>query len=166
MATITLKGNEVHTLGALPEVGNKAPDFILVDTDLSEKKLSDYKGKVVVLNIFPSLDTETCAMSVREFNEKVSDMENTVVLCISKDLPFAQKRFCAAEGLDNVIPLSAFRSNFGKEYNLEFSDGPLKGLFSRSVIVLNVSGEIIYKEQVAETTNEPNYEKVMAAILK
>jgi thioredoxin-dependent peroxiredoxin len=166
MATITLKGNEVHTLGALPEVGNKAPDFILVDTDLSEKKLSDYKGKVIVLNIFPSLDTETCAMSVREFNEKVSDMENTVVLCISKDLPFAQKRFCAAEGLDNVIPLSAFRSNFGKEYNLEFSDGPLKGLFSRSVIVLNVSGEIIYKEQVAETTNEPNYEKVMAAILK
>ncbi|CVK15831.1 thiol peroxidase, atypical 2-Cys peroxiredoxin [Apibacter mensalis] len=166
MATITLKGNEVHTLGALPEVGNKAPDFILVDTDLSEKKLSDYKGKVVILNIFPSLDTETCAMSVREFNEKVSDMENTVVLCISKDLPFAQKRFCAAEGLDNVIPLSAFRSNFGKEYNLEFSDGPLKGLFSRSVIVLNVSGEIIYKEQVAETTNEPNYEKVMAAILK
>lgn len=166
MATITLKGNEVHTLGALPEVGNKAPDFILVDTDLSEKKLSDYKGKVVVLNIFPSLDTETCAMSVREFNEKVSDMENTVVLCISKDLPFAQKRFCAAEGLDNVIPLSAFRSNFGKEYNLEFSDGPLKGLFSRSVIVLNVSGEIIYKEQVAETTNEPSYEKVMAAILK
>jgi thioredoxin-dependent peroxiredoxin len=165
MAIITLKGNEVHTLGVLPEVGSKAPEFTLVDTDLSEKKLSDYKGKRIVLNIFPSLDTETCAMSVREFNEKVSNMENTVVLCISKDLPFAQKRFCAAEGLDNVIPLSAFRSDFGKDYNLEFSDGPLKGLFSRAVIVLNGSGEIIYEEQVAETTNEPNYEKV-TAILK
>jgi thioredoxin-dependent peroxiredoxin len=165
MAIITLKGNEVHTLGVLPEVGSKAPEFTLVDTDLSEKKLSDYKGKRIVLNIFPSLDTETCAMSVREFNEKVSNMENTVVLCISKDLPFAQKRFCAAEGLDNVIPLSAFRSDFGKDYNLEFSDGPLKGLFSRAVIVLNGSGEIIYEEQVGETTNEPNYEKV-TAILK
>lgn len=165
MAIITLKGNEVHTLGVLPEVGSKAPEFTLVDTDLSEKKLSDYKGKRIVLNIFPSLDTETCAMSVREFNEKVSNMENTVVLCISKDLPFAQKRFCAAEGLDNVIPLSAFRSDFGKDYNLEFSDGPLKGLFSRAVIVLNGSGEIIYEEQVGETTNEPNYERV-TAILK
>ncbi|WP_295841313.1 thiol peroxidase [uncultured Apibacter sp.] len=165
MATITLRGNEVHTLGNLPEVGNKAPDFILVDSDLSEKKLSDYKGKRVILNIFPSVDTDTCAMSVREFNEKVSEMNNTVVLCISKDLPFAQKRFCAAEGLDNVIPLSAFRSDFGKDYRLEFVDGPLKGLFSRSVIVLNESGEVIYDEQVAETTHEPNYENV-TAILK
>ncbi|MCT6868362.1 MAG: thiol peroxidase [Apibacter sp.] len=165
MATITLRGNEVHTLGNLPEVGNKAPDFILVDSDLSEKKLSDYKGKRVILNIFPSVDTDTCAMSVREFNEKVSEMNNTVVLCISKDLPFAQKRFCAAEGLDNVIPLSAFRSDFGKDYRLEFVDGPLKGLFSRSVIVLNESGEVIYDEQVTETTHEPNYENV-TAILK
>ncbi|MXP06300.1 MULTISPECIES: thiol peroxidase [Apibacter] len=165
MATITLKGNEVHTLGNLPSIGSKAPNFILVDTDLSEKKLSDYTGKRVVLNIFPSVDTDTCAMSVREFNEKVSEMKNTVVLCISKDLPFAQKRFCAAEGLDNVIPLSAFRSDFGKVYNLEFADGPLKGLLSRSVLVINESGEIIYEEQVAETTHEPNYEKV-TAILK
>lgn len=165
MATITLRGNEVHTLGNLPEVGNKAPDFILVDSDLSEKKLSDYKGKRVILNIFPSVDTDTCAMSVREFNEKVSEMNNTIVLCISKDLPFAQKRFCAAEGLDNVIPLSAFRSDFGKDYRLEFVDGPLKGLFSRSVIVLNESGEVIYDEQVTETTHEPNYENV-TAILK
>ena len=165
MATITLRGNEVHTLGNLPEVGNKAPDFILVDSDLSEKKLSDYKGKRVILNIFPSVDTDTCAMSVREFNEKVSEMNNTIVLCISKDLPFAQKRFCAAEGLDNVIPLSAFRSDFGKDYGLEFVDGPLKGLFSRSVIVLNESGEVIYDEQVTETTHEPNYENV-TAILK
>lgn len=162
MATVTLKGNKVHTVGNLPEIGQTAPDFLLTDTDLTDKKLSDYKGKKVILSVFPSIDTNVCAMSVRKFNEEASKLDNTVVLCISKDLPFAQGRFCASEDLDNVITLSAFRSSFGKDYELEFIDGFLKGLLSRAVIILDESGKVIYKEQVPETSQEPDYEKALS----
>ncbi|MDR2123053.1 MAG: thiol peroxidase [Flavobacteriaceae bacterium] len=164
MATITIKGNKIHTVGELPKTGEPAPDFSLVASDLSEKKLSDYIGKRVVLNIFPSIDTGVCAMSVRKFNQEASELKNTVVLCISKDLPFAQSRFCAAEGLENVIPLSAFRSDFGNTYGLEFDDGPLKGLLSRVVIILDESGKIVYEQQVSETSEEPDYEKAVAVL--
>ncbi|WP_128330329.1 thiol peroxidase [Apibacter sp. HY039] len=164
MATVTIKGNEVHTIGNLPQIGQKAKEFTLTGADLSEKKLSDFTGKKVVLNIFPSVDTGTCAMSVRTFNKEASELNNTVVLCISKDLPFAQSRFCAAEGLNNVITLSAFRSDFGKDYELEFADGPLKGLLSRVVIILDEQGHVVYEEQVAETSNEPDYEKAISAL--
>ncbi|TWP25151.1 thiol peroxidase [Apibacter muscae] len=166
MATVTLKGSPVRTSGDLPKVGNKAPDFTLVSSDLSEKKLSDFVGNKIVLNIFPSIDTGTCAMSVRTFNKDASSLDNTVVLCISKDLPFAQSRFCAAEGLNDVISLSAFRSDFGKDYGLEFADGPLKGLLSRVVIVLDEAGKIIYEEQVSEISHEPNYERAIASLKK
>ncbi len=159
MATVTLKGNEVHTTGNLPPIGDKAPNFLLVATDLSDKQLSDFQGKRVVLNIFPSVDTGTCAMSVRKFNQEASNLDNTVVLCISRDLPFALSRFCAAEGLENVITLSAFRSGFGKDYGLEFADGPLKGLLSRVVIILDETGKVIYEQQVAEISEEPDYDK-------
>lgn len=165
MAEITLKGNTIHTLGNLPAVGEEAPDFTLVKTDLSEGKLSDYKGKKVVLNIFPSLDTSTCAASVRRFNAEASNLENTVVLCISKDLPFAQARFCGAEGLDNVITLSDFRTGqFGKKYQVEITDGPLAGLESRAVVVVDEKGNVIYNQQVPEITDEPDYESALAII--
>jgi thiol peroxidase len=164
MATITLKGEETHTVGGLPKVGEQAPDILLVASDLSEKKLSDYRGKKVVLNIFPSIDTGVCATSVRKFNQEASELKNTVVLCISRDLPFAQNRFCAAEGLENVIPLSAFRSDFGNTYGLEFADGPLKGLLSRVVIVLDESGKVVYEQQVAEISQEPDYNQAISAL--
>ncbi len=161
MAEITLKGNKINTIGNLPEVGSQAKGFNLVANDLSEKTISDYKGNKVVLNIFPSLDTPTCAASVRRFNQEASKFENTKVLCISKDLPFAQARFCGAEGLDNVETLSDFRSNFAKEYNLEIADGPLAGLASRAVIVLDENGKVTYTQQVPEIVDEPNYEEVL-----
>ncbi len=162
MATVTLKNNPFHTIGELPAVSTKAPNFSLVGTDLSVKTLEDFAGKRVVLNIFPSVDTPTCATSVRKFNEEVSKLENTVVLCISRDLPFAQNRFCGAEGLDNVIMLSDFRAGeFGKTYGVIFTDGPLEGLLSRSVVVIDTEGNIVYTEQVAETADEPNYANVL-----
>lgn len=165
MAEITLKGNKIHTLGNLPAKGEEAPDFTLVKTDLSEGKLSDYKGKKVVLNIFPSLDTATCAASVRRFNAEASNLENTVVLCISKDLPFAQARFCGAEGLDNVITLSDFRTGqFGKKYQVEITDGPLAGLESRAVVVVDEKGKVIYNQQVPEIVDEPDYDSALAAL--
>lgn len=165
MARITLKGNPINTLGNLPEKGIQAPEFNLVKQDLSEAKLLDYKGQKVVLNIFPSLDTATCAMSVRRFNAEASNLENTVVLCISKDLPFAQARFCGAEGLDKVITLSDFRNgSFGKDYQLEIADGPLAGLESRVVIVLDEEGKVIYTQQVPEITHEPDYDEALAAL--
>ena len=164
MATVTLKNNPFHTIGELPAVSTKAPNFSLVGTDLSVKTLEDFAGKRVVLNIFPSVDTPTCATSVRKFNEEVSKLENTVVLCISRDLPFAQNRFCGAEGLDNVIMLSDFRAGeFGKTYGVELVDGPLKGLLARAVIVLNEEGKIVYTELVSEITTEPNYEAALDA---
>ncbi len=165
MSQVTFKGNAVNTAGELPNVGSKAPDFSLTAGDLSQKSLSDFNGKKVVLSIFPSIDTGTCAASVRAFNEKAAQFENTVVLCISRDLPFAQQRFCAAEGLDNVITLSEYKnSNFSDVYNVKFVDGPLEGLLSRSVIVLDETGTVVYTEQVAETTNEPNYDAAIAAL--
>jgi thiol peroxidase len=165
MASITLGGNPVSTSGNLPKPGTKAPDFFLTGTDLGTVKLSDYKGKKLILNVFPSVDTGTCAASVRAFNSKASGLDNTRVLCISRDLPFAQKRFCGAEGLDNVINLSDFKTGaFGKDYGLEISDGPLAGLHSRAVIVINEDGDVVYTEQVSEIANEPDYEKALAAI--
>ncbi|MBN2637477.1 MAG: thiol peroxidase [Bacteroidales bacterium] len=165
MAEITLKGNKIHTVGNLPAKGEDAPNFTLVKTDLSESSLSDYKGKKVVLNIFPSLDTATCAASVRRFNAEASNLENTVVLCISKDLPFAQARFCGAEGLDNVITLSDFRTGqFGKKYQVEMTDGPLAGLESRAVVIVDETGKVIYTQQVPEIVDEPDYESALEAL--
>lgn len=165
MATITLGGNPIHTNGDLPKNGTKAPDFQLLKTDLGTATLADFAGSKVVLNIFPSIDTGTCAASVRAFNAKASTLENTKVLCISRDLPFAQKRFCGAEGLDNVINLSDFNTGaFGKNYGLEMTDGPLAGLHSRVVIVLDENGTIVHTEQVAEIADEPNYDAALAAL--
>jgi len=165
MATITLGGNPIHTNGELPKTGSKAPDFKLVNTDLSMATLADFAGSKVVLNIFPSIDTGTCATSVRTFNAKASTLANTKVLCISRDLPFAQKRFCGAEGLENVINLSDFNTgSFGKDYGLEITDSVLAGLHSRVVIVLDENGFIKYAEQVPEIADEPNYETALAAL--
>lgn len=165
MAQITFKGNPINTSGNLPEVGTKAPDFNLTASDLSQKSLSDYQGKNVVLNIFPSVDTGVCAQSVRTFNEKVSAADNTVVLCVSKDLPFALSRFCAAEGLKNVETLSDFKSNeFSDAYGVKMTDGPLNGLLSRAVVVLNPEGNVIYNEQVPEIGQEPDYNNALNAL--
>nr|WP_298002542.1 thiol peroxidase [uncultured Flavobacterium sp.] len=165
MAQITFKGNPINTSGNLPEVGTKAPDFNLTASDLSQKSLSDYQGKNVVLNIFPSVDTGVCAQSVRTFNEKVSAADNTVVLCVSKDLPFALSRFCAAEGLQNVETLSDFKSNeFSDAYGVKMTDGPLNGLLSRAVIVVNPEGNVIYNEQVPEIGQEPDYNNALNAL--
>lgn len=165
MASITLGGNPIHTNGELPSVGSKAPQFQLVQNDLSVASLENFAGSKLVLNIFPSIDTGTCATSVRTFNAKASALENTKVLCISRDLPFAQKRFCGAEGLENVINLSDFKTgSFGKDYGLEITDGPLAGLHSRVVIIIDENGTIKYTEQVAEIADEPNYEAALAVL--
>lgn len=161
MAKITLKGNEINTAGNLPEVGSTLKDFVLVGQDLSEKKLSDFDGKRKVLNIFPSIDTGICAASARHFNVDVTNLENTVVINISKDLPFALSRFCAAEGLDKVESLSDFRGSFGDDYGLILVDSPMKGLLSRAVIVADENNQVIYTEQVPEIVQEPNYEAVI-----
>ena len=165
MATITLGGNPVKTSGELPKVGSKAPEFKLVKNDLSIVSLADYAGSKLVLNIFPSVDTGTCAASVRKFNESASTLENTKVLCISRDLPFAQKRFCGAEGLENVENLSDFNTgSFGKEYGLELSESVLAGLHSRVVLVLDENGIVKYAEQVPEIADEPNYDAALASL--
>jgi thioredoxin-dependent peroxiredoxin len=167
MAQITLKGNLVNTIGNLPEKGEKAKDFTLVAKDLSRKTLSDFKGEKLILNIFPSIDTGTCAMSVRNFNKAAASLENTKVLCISRDLPFAQSRFCGAEGIENVITLSDYATgSFGKDYGLEISDGPLQGLHSRSVVVVNEEGNIVYTQQVPEIVDEPDYQAALAALTR
>lgn len=164
MATITLKGNQIHTSGTLPAKGSKAPAFKLVRNDLSEVTLDTYAGKKKVLNIFPSIDTATCAMSVRKFNQEAAQMPNTAVLNISADLPFAQKRFCGAEGINNAESLSTFRSSFANDYGLTIADGPLAGLCSRAVVVLNEKNDVIYTEQVPEIGQEPNYTGALQAI--
>ena len=165
MAEITLKGNPIHTAGNLPKVGSKAPDFKLTKTDLSIATLKDYKGKKVVLNIFPSLDTAVCATSVRTFNAQAEKLDNTVVLCASLDLPFAHNRFCSTEGLENVVSLSELSDrSFGKDYGVRIIDGPMAGLFSRAVVVIDEQGEVIYTEQVPEITQEPNYEAALNAL--
>ncbi|MBY6212428.1 thiol peroxidase [Microbulbifer agarilyticus] len=163
MANVTLQGNPITTVGDLPQVGSQAPAFTLAQGDLSDLTLQDLAGKRVVLNIFPSVDTPTCATSVRTFNEQVAALENTVVVCVSADLPFAMARFCGAEGIANVKLGSTFRSSFGDDYGVAFATGPLIGLLSRAVVVIDETGKIIYTEQVAETADEPNYDGVAAA---
>jgi len=164
MANIKFKGNTAHTTGELPKVGAKAPHFKLVKTDLSEVSLDSYAGKNKVLNIFPSVDTSVCASSVRKFNIEAAAAPNTVVLNISMDLPFAQKRFCGAEGITNAETLSAFRSSFGKDYGLMMADTPLAGLCSRAVVVISADDKVLYTEQVADITSEPNYEAALKAV--
>lgn len=165
MAQIALGGNPINTGGNLPAAGSKAPDFNLTTTDLADVSLKDYAGKKVILNIFPSLDTPVCANSVRKFNSEANNLENTAVLCISADLPFAQKRFCGAEGLEKVIPLSALRNrDFGKDYGVDIVDGPLAGVFARAIVVLDGNGTVTYTQLVPEIKEEPNYEEALAAV--
>lgn len=164
MSNITLKGNAVHTLGKLPEVGFTIKEFALVDSGLNVKTLDSYEGKKKVFNIFPSIDTPTCASSARKFNEEANQLENTVVINVSKDLPFALTRFCAAEGLNNVETLSDFRGTFGDDYEVTITDSPMKGLLSRAVIVTDENNKVVYTEQVSEIANEPNYEAALAAL--
>ncbi|MBG0780666.1 MAG: thiol peroxidase [Bacteroidales bacterium] len=165
MAKITFAGNQIQTVGELPAKGSKAKDFKLVKTDLSPLSLDDLKGKKVVLNIFPSLDTDVCAASVRRFNQEASKLKKTVVVCVSKDLPFAHKRFCSTEGINNVVNASDFRDgSFGESYGVTIADGPFAGLHSRAVVVLNENGEVIYTEQVPEITQEPDYAAALEAV--
>lgn len=165
MATITLGGNEVHTLGTLPENGSMAPDVELVDSDLGRVNLSDFRGQKVLMNIFPSVNTGVCSNSVRAFNKEAASLPNTKVLCISKDLPFAQKAFCAAEGIENVVMLSDYRDGrFGEAYGLTMTDGGFEALLSRCVIVLDESGKVRYSEQVPEIGQEPDYNAALQAL--
>lgn len=165
MATIKFHGDPIQTSGNLPGVGQQAPDFQLTAPNLSDHGLSEYKGQRVVMNIFPSVDTGTCAASVRAFNKEAAGLDNTVVLCISRDLPFAQSRFCAAEGIDQVMVLSEFRDrNFSDAYGLRIAEGPLAGLLSRAVVVLDENGVVRYTEQVDELTQEPNYARCIEAL--
>ena len=164
MATINFKNSPISTVGELPAVGDKAPAFDVVGADLSSIDDASLRGKRVVLNIFPSVDTAVCAQSVRRFNEEASALPNTVVLCVSADLPFAAARFCAAEGLDNVLMGSTFRSSFGKDYGLTMVDGPLAGLLARAIVVLDEAGTVTYTELVGEVTIEPNYAAATEAV--
>lgn len=165
MASVTLGGKPQHTIGDLPAKGSKASDFNLVKTDLGTASLNDFSGSKLILNIFPSIDTGTCAASVRQFNKLASELENTKVLCISRDLPFAQKRFCGAEGLDNVVTLSDFATgDFGKNYGLELVDGPMKGLHARAIVVLDENHQVLHTELVSEIANEPNYDAALAVL--
>jgi thiol peroxidase len=165
MAKITFKGNPINTVGTLPAVGSKAPDFKLTKTDLADVSLKDFAGKKVILNIFPSIDTGVCATSVRKFNQEAAALPNTVVVGVSKDLPFAHKRFCGAEGINAVVTTSDLREGtFGKSYGVTMTEGPLAGLLSRSVVVLDEKGTVKYTEQVPEITQEPDYAKALAAV--
>lgn len=165
MATVTLKGSPIHTSGELPAVGASAPDFRLTGADLKDVSLADYKGKRKVLNIVPSLDTPTCATSTRKFNEQAGKLANTVVLVVSADLPFAAKRFCTAEGLQNVVTLSTFRAKeFAQRWGVTLVDGPLAGVTARAVVVLDEHDKVTYTELVPEIAQEPNYEKALAAV--
>lgn len=164
MAQITLDGNPITTVGELPAVGTPAPDFTLVDSSLEEITLAQFRGKRVVLNIFPSLDTGICANSVREFNKRAAGLENTQVICVSADLPFAHGRFCAAEGIDDVITGSVFRSSFGQDYGVRIADGPLAGVLSRAVVVIDENGTVSYTEQVPEIKTDPNIDAALAAL--
>lgn len=164
MAKLTFKGNPISTVGNLPAVGSNAPAFTLVGIDLQETKLQDLAGQRVVLNIFPSVDTAVCATSVRKFNERAAKLSGTVVLCVSKDLPFAHKRFCGAEGIDKVRSLSSFRGpDFGKDYGVTMADGPLAGLFARAVVVIDGKGKVVHSQLVPEIAQEPDYEAALAA---
>lgn len=165
MASTALKGNPVQLKGELPSVGNQAPSFTLTKMDLSDVSLNDFAGKKVVLNIFPSIDTGICAMSVRKFNAEASNLDNTAVLCVSVDLPFAHKRFCGAEGIENVISVSQVRNTeFMDNYGVEMADGPMAGMLARSVVVLNENHEVVHTELVDDITHEPNYEAAISAL--
>ena len=164
MAEVLLGGNPVHTAGELPEVGTKAPDFAVTGVDMADITRDSLAGKRVIINIFPSLDTAVCAMSVRKFNEAAAGLDNTVVLCVSADLPFAQKRFCGAEGIENVQTGSVFRSNFGTAYGVTMTDGRLAGLLARSVVVLDETGSVVHTELVPSISDEPNYENALSAV--
>jgi thiol peroxidase len=167
MAQITLKGNPIHTCGTLPAVGSTAPDFVLTKTDLSDVSLKDFVGKKIVLNIFPSIDTPVCATSVRKFNAEADKLKNTVVLCVSVDLPFAHNRFCAAEGLKNVLPMSELHQRtFGEAYGVRIIDGPLAGILSRAIVVIDEQGKVRYTEQVPEIAQEPDYQAVLSILSK
>ncbi|MCE9613534.1 MAG: thiol peroxidase [Lentisphaerae bacterium] len=164
MATITLKGNSIHTVGELPAVGRPAPDFTLTSGKLEDVTLATFAGRKKILNIVPSLDTSTCAMSARQFNQQAAALPDTVVLCISADLPFAQGRFCSAEKIQNVTPLSSFRSpRFGKDYGVEITDGPIRGLLSRAIVVLDAGNRVLYTQQVGEIADEPDYAAALQA---
>ncbi len=165
MATVTLKGNPIHTCGTLPQIGTKAPDFTLVKSDLSDVTLASFKGKKKILNIVPSLDTGVCAASAKRFNDEVKKLSDVVVLTVSEDLPFAQDRFCKAEGIGNVVTLSDMRKkDFGKKYGAEIVDGPLAGVLSRAIVVLDANDKVVYTEQVPEIAQEPDYAKALAAV--
>lgn len=164
MATVTIQGNEVSTVGQLPEVGSQAPAFTLAKGDLSDITLESLAGKRVILNIFPSIDTGTCATSVRKFNEQAASLENTVVLNVAADLPFAMARFCGAEGIENAEVGSTFRSSFGADYGVSFATGPLTALLSRAVVVVDENGKVLHTEQVAEIVDEPNYDAALAVL--
>lgn len=167
MAHITLKGNPIETIGELPALNSPAPSFTLTKTDLTDCTLEDFLGKTIILNIFPSIDTSVCAASVRRFNKEASNLQDAVVLCISADLPFAHKRFCEGEGLNDVIPLSAFRSvNFGKDYGVTILTGPIAGLLSRSVVIIDKSGKVVYTEQVPEIGQDPDFEAALDFLSK
>lgn len=162
--SVLMGGKPVQTYAQLPALNQQAPDFTLTDVDMKDQNLASYKGKYLILNIFPSVDTGVCSASVRHFNEDAANLPNTIILCISKDLPFAQKRFCGAEGIKNVVMLSDFRSDFGKTYGVEITDSAMKGLLSRAVVVIDPQGKIVYKEQVSDISHEPNYEAAMKAV--
>jgi thiol peroxidase len=165
MAKVTLGGTPVETVGNLPKVGIQAPKFKLTGTDLEDKTIEDFKGHRLVLNIFPSVDTGTCAQSIRTFNKKASELNNTKVLCISKDLPFAMARFCGAEGIENVVSLSDYKTgNFGKDYGLTFKSGAFETLLSRCIVVIDTDGKILHTEQVSEIADEPNYENALNSL--
>lgn len=165
MASITLKGQPIQTIGELPDTGALAPNFTLTKADLSDTSLADFAGKKLVLNIFPSIDTGVCASSVRRFNEIASKVQDVQVLCVSADLPFAQQRFCGAEGLDQVINLSSFRhAAFGESYGLTIKTGPLQGLLSRAVVIVDAKGQVCYRQQVPEIAQEPDYEAALKAL--
>ena len=163
MAQITLRGNPINTVGELPTVGSPAPSFTLTGTDLGSVSSADFSGKPLLLNVFPSVDTPVCAMSVRTFNEKAA-ATGVAVLCVSNDLPFAQKRFCAAEGIENVTTASGFRDDFGQEYGVTITDGPMAGLLARAVVVVGADGNVAYVELVPEIAQEPNYDAALAAL--
>lgn len=166
MAKVTLGGTPSNTSGELPGVGTQAPNFSFIKTDLSQATLEDYRGETVILNIFPSIDTDTCATSVRKFNEKAASLQNTTILCISEDLPFAQKRFCGAEGIESVEAVSVFKkdNDFGSSYGIGLVDGPFSGLLSRGIVVVDERGQVKHTELVAEVADEPDYDAALAAL--
>jgi thiol peroxidase len=164
MATTAFKGNSTQTNGELPAIGSDAPDFALVATDMSEKALADFAGKKKILSINPSYDTPVCQVAARTFNERAAGLDDVVVLMVSADLPFAQKRFCSAEGIEDVVPLSTFRASFLKDYGVELIDGPLKGVSARAIVVLDENDKVIHTELVPDITQEPNYDAALAAV--